>query len=115
MQEIIMNRDAHMNAALERLRAERIRHTQTSDYQIKVGSYNYYPGKGTIFMDRDPKARPERGLDNFIALLRKLKDRNPRLFEMNETFRPSPQSPSNQLDIREAFGDPEEAAPSFVD
>ena len=61
-------------------------------------------------MDLDSKARPERGLDNFVALLRKLKDRNPRLFEMRETFRPSPQSPRNQLDIREAFGDPEEAA-----
>ena len=92
-----MNRDASMNAALERLRAERVHHKQTSDFQIKVGPYNFYPGKGTIFMDRAPKARPERGLDNFVTLLRKLKERNPRLFEMKETFRPSPQNPSKQL------------------
>lgn len=69
-----------MNDALERLRAERIRYKQTSEFQIKVGPYNYYPGKGTIFMDRDRAARPERGLDNFIRLVCKLRDRNPSTF-----------------------------------
>jgi len=107
MQEISMNRTAHMNLALERLRTERILHKQTSEFQIKVGSYSFYPGKGTIYMDLDREARPERGLDTFIALLRKLKDRNPRLFEMKETSRRSAECRVNKFDISEAIKEPE--------
>ncbi|MCK1389013.1 hypothetical protein [Bradyrhizobium sp. 21] len=70
---------SQMNSALERLRAEGIRHQQTSEYQIKVGHYNFYPGKGTIFVDGEEGIRTERGLDSFVALLRKLKDHNPPL------------------------------------
>jgi hypothetical protein len=92
-----------MIAALERLRAERIRHKQTSEFQIKVGPYNYYPGKGTIFMDRDLGARPERGLDKFIRLVCKLRDRNPCAFrdggpDRDESYR------LNGFDIKEAIG-----------
>lgn len=64
-----------MRQALERLTAAGIQYKQTSDYQIKVGPYNFYPGKGTIFIDRQTEARPERGLDNFIAIIRKLRER----------------------------------------
>ena len=70
-----------MNFALERLAAERIRHEQTSDFQIKVGPYNFYPNKGTIYMDGDQKARPERGLEDFLTLIIKVRARNPRPFE----------------------------------
>lgn len=76
---------SQMNSALERLRAERIRHQQTSEYQIKVGPYNFYPGKGTIFVDGEEGVRTERGLDSFVALLRKLKDHNPPLLEREGT------------------------------
>ncbi len=99
-----------MNSALERLRTERIRHKQTSEYQIKVGPYNFYPGKGTIFMDSDREARPERGLDAFVVLLRKLKDRNPHLMERKAMPEPISRKSSNEFDVREAFTDPEEAA-----
>ncbi|MDA9505852.1 hypothetical protein XI09_14655 [Bradyrhizobium sp. CCBAU 11386] len=112
MQEMSMDHrnSPEMNFALERLRTERIRHKQTSEYQIKVGPYNFYPGKGTIFMDGDREARPERGIDGFVALLRKLKDRNPPLTERKASPEPILQKRSNEFDVREAFSDPEEAA-----
>ena len=66
-----------MRRALHRLRAEGIQYKQTSDFQIKVGPYNFYPGKGTIFMDKEVEARVERGLDNFVNIVSKLRDRRP--------------------------------------
>lgn len=100
---------SQMNSALERLRAERIRHQQTSEYQIKVGPYNFYPGKGTIFVDGEEGVRPERGLDSFVALLRKLKDHNLPLLERKGTPQLISRKSSNEFDLREAFSDPEEA------
>ena len=79
-----MTRDrnsSEMNRALERLVAERVRHSQTSAFQIKVGPFNFYPDRGTIYMDGDQKARPERGLENFLGLISKVRARNPRQFE----------------------------------
>lgn len=104
---------SQMNSALERLRAERIRHQQTSEYQIKVGPYNFYPGKGTIFMDGDREAHPERGLDEFVALLRKLKARNPNLTERKVSREPIFQKGTNGFDLRQAISDPEEAERFF--
>ena len=98
-----------MNSALERLRTERVRHQQTSEYQIKVGPYNFYPGKGTIFRDGDRAARPERGIDEFVALLRKLKARNPQLTERKVSREPILQKGTNGFDLRQAISDPEEA------
>jgi hypothetical protein len=69
-----------MTLALERLAAQRIRHEQTTAFQIKVGPFNFYPDKGTIYRDGDQKARPERGIENFLALIGKLRDRNPGAF-----------------------------------
>ena len=100
---------SQMNSALERLRAERIRHQQTSEYQIKVGPYNFYPGKGKIFVDGEEGVRTERGLDSFVALLCKLKDPNPPLLERKVTPQPTSRKCSNEINIREAFISPEEA------
>ena len=82
-----------MNLALERLAAERIRHAQKSDFQIKVGPFNFYPDKGTIYMDRDREARPERGLEDLLALIAKVRARNPRAFE----YTPARNGPSNGI------------------
>lgn len=98
-----------MSSALARLRSERVRHEQTSEYQIKVGPYNFYPGKGTIFMDGDREARPERGLDEFVVLLRKLEARNPHLTERNVSREPVLQKQTNGIDLRQAISDQEEA------
>lgn len=92
-----------MTLALQRLCAEHIRYQRTSDYQVKVGSYNFYPGKGTITIDgvRQGKPLPERGLDNFIALVRKLKQKNPRVIEMKDAARSVPPAPAG-FDLRDA-------------
>nr|BCF14662.1 hypothetical protein XF13B_13530 [Bradyrhizobium diazoefficiens] len=91
-----------MRHALDRLRAERIWHKQTSEFQIKVGPYNFYPGKGTIFMDRDVEARPERGLETFISLVCKLRDRNPLVFRDDDCNRDEP-CRLDGFDIKEAI------------
>jgi hypothetical protein len=107
MQEISMSHrhnSPEMSFALERLGVERVRHKQTSEFQIKVGPYNYYPGKGTIFIDGDREARPERGLESFITLLRKLQNRNPRLFE-NKNASHSAKHTVPGFDIRDAIVD----------
>lgn len=82
-----------MNAALKQLATERIGHKQTSQFQIKVGPYNFYPGKGTIFIDGDREARPERGLDAFIALIGKVRTRNARAFEYKPARDKLPEDP----------------------
>lgn len=64
-----------MRRALEQLRTAGIIHRQTSDHQIKVGPYNFYPVKGTIYLDKERSARPERGLDSFIKIISKLRKR----------------------------------------
>ncbi|MCD9892098.1 hypothetical protein [Bradyrhizobium japonicum] len=100
---------SQMNVALERLRAERIRHQQTSEYQIKVGPYNFYPGKGTIFVDGEEGVRTERGLDSFVSLLHKLEARAPHLTQRSESREPNLQNGTNGFDLRQAISDPEEA------
>lgn len=102
-----MNRERSspdMNIALERLAAERIQHEQTSAFQIKVGPFNFYPGKGTIYMDGDQKARPERGLENFLALITKLRDRNPRAFEYAPARKSYPDA-VRSFDLSDALSD----------
>lgn len=42
---------------------------QTSDYQLKVGRINFYPGKGTSFRDGDKARHGIKGLDGLIELL----------------------------------------------
>jgi hypothetical protein len=43
--------------------------TVCSPHHVKVGNVNYYPSTGRIFVDRAPKAFPERGLDAVIQYL----------------------------------------------
>lgn len=59
-----------VNETIQVLRAAGVRsvHKKTC-FQIKVGPFNFYPVKGTIFHDGEHKARPERGLEAFINLL----------------------------------------------
>ena len=42
----------------------------TSDHQIKIGRcVSYYPSKGSIFIDGEKSARPDRGLHALRELL----------------------------------------------
>jgi hypothetical protein len=58
-------------------------------------------------LDGDREARPERGIEAFIKMMLKLKERNPRLFERKQVIR-SPFDRPADFDIREAFGEPSE-------
>lgn len=40
-------------------------------FQIKVGDWNYYAAKGTIYRDGDAAPRPQRGITAFLKLLSK--------------------------------------------
>ena len=60
-------------------------------------------------MDGDREARPERGLDEFVVLLRKLEARNPHLTERKVSREPALQKGTNGFDLRKAISDPEEA------
>jgi hypothetical protein len=93
-----------MEGALERLTAEGIRHEQTSDFQIKVGPYNFYPDKGTIFVDQDREARPERGIEDFLALLVKVRARNPGMFKC-AAARKNPSESVRGFDLSDAISD----------
>jgi hypothetical protein len=44
-----------------------------SRWQIKIDSVNYYPDRGTIFVDGDDAALKERGLDALLTTIGKLK------------------------------------------
>lgn len=79
-----------MRLAMQYLDAEGVRYKMKTAFQLKVGPYNFYPGKGTIYMDGDQESRPERGLDHFLMIVRKLKDRNPRTFQRKNTAQTLP-------------------------
>lgn len=42
---------------------------QTSDYQLKIGRINFYPGKGTSFRDGVKARHGVKGLEGLIELL----------------------------------------------
>jgi hypothetical protein len=70
-----------MNQAIDRLDAEYFPYEQTTQYQLKVGAYSFYPSSGTIYMDGASRREAEGGLEAFLALIRKLKKRNPSAFQ----------------------------------
>lgn len=57
-----------MTIAVDKLTALGAALRRPSAYQLKVGGWNYYPGKKTIQQD-DHCACPERGLEAFIEKL----------------------------------------------
>ena len=42
---------------------------QMTDYQLKIGRINFYPGKGTIFRDGDKARHSVTGFEGLTALL----------------------------------------------
>jgi hypothetical protein len=43
---------------------------QMTDYQLKIGRINFYPGKGTIFRDGDKALHSVIGLEGLTDLLK---------------------------------------------
>src|SRR5215211_2987444 len=75
-QALPLDESPAMRAAKDRLNREGIHFEQASRYQLKVDAFNFYPGKGTIFVDQELKVRKEKGLDAFITLVRPRRERN---------------------------------------
>lgn len=62
--------DAAMAEAEAWLRRAGIRFTRKTTFQLKIGCVNFYPVRGTIFVDGDPGQRPARGLAALAEVLR---------------------------------------------
>ena len=73
--------EREMAIALKEIEEAGYRPVKCSPHQLKVGPYNYYPAKRTIFKDGDKRALPQRGLNEFIRLL-----------EQDSEFRPRPKA-----------------------
>jgi hypothetical protein len=52
------------------LHAEGIQFDHVDDYQLKVGSWSFYPTRGTIFQDEADQKDPRSGLAAFIEILK---------------------------------------------
>jgi hypothetical protein len=59
-----------MGLAIKRLKELGIEFDKVSEYQIKVGEWNFYPSKGTIFRDGDPRKLRDHGLEAFTRIIR---------------------------------------------
>jgi hypothetical protein len=60
---------AAIAAAEAWLRARGVPYRRPSPHHLKVGSVNFYPGKGTIFVDREAARRREIGLSGLQQVL----------------------------------------------
>jgi hypothetical protein len=64
------NPDAKFAEAEAWLRARNISFRRVSRYQLKIGTkVSFYPGKQTVFVDREDGARPQTGLAGLAAAL----------------------------------------------
>jgi hypothetical protein len=58
-----------VQAVCQWLDTQKIPYQQMTEYQIKIGRINFYPGKGTCFRDGDKTRYPINGLDGLKLLL----------------------------------------------
>lgn len=55
--------------ALQWLEAKGIEYEPLTEHQIKIDAINFYPGKGTIYIDGEEGACKERGLQGLEVVL----------------------------------------------
>jgi hypothetical protein len=67
-----------MQRAIDMLTHASIRFQKTTNFHIKIGHYNFFPGRGTIYLDGQPKALPQKGSDAFLVILNEVRRKNPR-------------------------------------
>ena len=65
-----INHTTAMLQATAALARAGVRFQQKTGFQLKVGPFSFYPGKGTIYRDGDLQAFEEKGLPAFLRLLR---------------------------------------------
>lgn len=61
--------DDPMQTAIIALQARGFNPRQTSEHQLKLGSWNFWPSKGTITRDGQHGRHPESGLEAFVKVL----------------------------------------------
>jgi len=62
-----------MQAAITRMQTENIPFHCPSPHQLKVGPFNFYPKKGTIYIDGEVERSSMKGIDHFVAMIKGLK------------------------------------------
>jgi hypothetical protein len=67
-----------MQRAIDILTHASIRFQKKTNFHIKVGHYNFFPNRGTIYLDGQPKALPQKGIDAFLFILNGIRRKNPR-------------------------------------
>lgn len=70
-----------MVTAIAKLNEARIKFLRPSRYQLKIGDVNYYPGRGTIFVDGADSPEEGGGISEFI---RQVKNRVNHKHDFNE-------------------------------
>ncbi len=58
-----------MQEAVTTLKRLDISFERPTEFQLKVGDCNFYPGTGTITFDGENQAEKERGLGAFLAIV----------------------------------------------
>lgn len=89
-----------MEEATTTLARQKIRFVKKTAYQIKVGQFNFYPNKGTIYIDGQKEAQARKGLEEFIKLLRRarLAPEKPVVQNANELFTITLEKPPEDLE-----------------
>jgi hypothetical protein len=65
-----------MRAAVDQLQSQGVGFIRPTPFQLKIGDINFYPDKGTIYLDDRGKALKERGLPVLLEILARLRERN---------------------------------------
>ena len=56
-----------MRDAIDALNAAGVRFTRQTEHQLKIGPWNYYPARGTLFRDGENQVTRQVGLDALLA------------------------------------------------
>lgn len=56
-----------MRDAIDALNAAGVRFTRQTEHQLKIGPWNYYPARGTLFRDGENHVTRQVGLDALLA------------------------------------------------
>ena len=92
-----------MRDAIEALNAEGVRFSRPTQYQLKVGDINFYPGTGRIFRDGEDKAWEQQGLSALISYLREKRSPTGKIIEFASAVQTIPPQAIDLSDI--AVGD----------
>jgi hypothetical protein len=71
-----------MQQAIEWLENQGYSFSRPTEWQLKIGLFNFYPDRGTILRDGDRHSHPRRGLSALQELLERSRERPTSTFDM---------------------------------